>query len=343
MEFQISFLIFVSLLTIAIDYCLRKKPMKQCPTPPSPESSGASESAPLRKKKKKLTKQQPTPPSPTSSGGSDSAPDTPTRDSTDAQSLVTPVPTPTRLPKIEFPPFTDDEDDDDEVDNAGPRAPATEEDVEYLFSIESEVEDRLLYAMKGFHITEPKGKEVVRDYVENRNLQPQPADTSVRALQMTPPPSSSTPTPTVSLKRNFRMSIDFLCSPPRDTDIEIHQEHEQSDALESVSKVHTARVRTKSGKTAPIKDIDPDRCASCKTLTPQEQKDDSGDCRRCHRHLLLYGVAWPSRSKDALVAKFEQQEKQVNKNICICVCMCVCVLFVDREPLLQIPNISFVT
>ncbi|KAF9286537.1 Histone-lysine N-methyltransferase set9 [Mortierella alpina] len=289
----------------AIDYCLRKKVTKQCPTPPSPESSGGSESAPLRKKKKKLTKQQPTPSSPTSSGGSDSAPDTPTRDSTDAQTLVTPVPTPTRLPKIEFPPFTDDEDDDDDVDSAGPRAPATEEDVEYLFSIESEVEDRLLYAMKGFHITEPKGKEVVRDYVEDWN--PQPAGKSAKALQTTSLSSSS---PAVTLKRNFRMSIDFLCSPPRDTDIEVQQNHEQSDAQESASKAHTARTRTKSGRIAQTKEIDPDRCASCKTLTPHEQKDDSGDCRRCHRHLLLYGVAWPSRSKDALVAKFEQQEKQ---------------------------------
>ncbi|CAO3569232.1 unnamed protein product [Mortierella alpina] len=292
----------------AVDYCLRKKPTKQCPTPTSPDSSGGSESAPIPRKKKS-TKQHPSPPSPTLSGGSDSTPDTPRRDSTDVQALVTPVPTPTRSLKIEFPPFTDDEDDGDDVDSAGPHAPATEDDVEYLFPIESEVEDRLLNAMKGFHITEPKGKEVVREYVDARNRQP--ASTSVRALQMTP--TSSTTSPAVS-SRNFRMSIDFLCSPPRDTDTEVQQigdlSDTQNDVQESTSKVHTARTRTKSGKAAHVKEVDPDRCASCKTLTPTDQKDDSGDCRRCHRHLLLYGVAWPSRSKDALVAKFEQQEKQ---------------------------------
>ncbi|KAF9924733.1 Histone-lysine N-methyltransferase set9, partial [Mortierella alpina] len=288
----------------AVDYCLRKKPVKQCPTPPSPESSGGSESAPLPKKK--LTMQQSTPLSPTSPGGSDSAPDTPTRDSTDAQALVTPVPTPTRLPKIEFPPFTDDEDDGDDVDSAGPRAPATKEDLQYLFPIESEVEDRLLYAMKGFHITESKGKEVLRDYVPDRNLQP--AATRVKAWQITS--ASSSLSPPDSSKRNFRMSIDFLCSPSRDADIEVHQSDAQSDTHESTAKARTARTRTKSGKTAVVKEIDPDRCASCNTLTPREQKDDTGDCRRCHRHLLLYGVAWPSRSKDTLVAKFDQQEKQ---------------------------------
>ncbi|KAG0197474.1 Histone-lysine N-methyltransferase set9 [Mortierella sp. GBA30] len=227
--------------------------------------------------------------------------------------------------------IVDNDDDDKEDNNNGHTSIAGTEDRDYESSVEPLIEHRLILAMEELQMADsrdnaaipqlapptirthtdvvPAVNASVDDLVQScdgksATVSKSPAEAVMRDTE---PATASViePVTPISPSKNFRMSIDFLCS------VQNALGDVDTAAQEDVMETSTNNKRRK-GKKA-VKQVDPNRCSTCKSTTPQEQMDDSGACRRCHRHFLLYQVAWPSRRKDALIAKFRQQEKQARE------------------------------
>ncbi|KAF9186586.1 Histone-lysine N-methyltransferase set9 [Haplosporangium sp. Z 11] len=102
---------------------------------------------------------------------------------------------------------------------------------------------------------------------------------------------------------NFRMSIDFLC-------------HKRGG---SVNDSESGSVVSEAGKTGSITpgivnngtrgNGEPIQCTTCKDTILEHGVVMETTCRRCHRHFSIYGIAWPSRSNQSLVARIQKEEK----------------------------------
>ncbi|KAF9210200.1 Histone-lysine N-methyltransferase set9 [Haplosporangium sp. Z 27] len=133
--------------------------------------------------------------------------------------------------------------------------------------------------------------------------------------------SQSTENPSLSPK-NFRMSIDFLChSSARAPALNVsHFETEEidnrglNDASERESEADIRDQSPKSDNRASTKEaVDPLRCENCKDAISKHELSPTSTCRRCHRHFLIYGVPWPSRSNQAIVSRLRKAEREAAK------------------------------
>lgn len=50
-------------------------------------------------------------------------------------------------------------------------------------------------------------------------------------------------------------------------------------------------------------------CPTCKNKLRKQEQGPTADCERCHRHLSIYSVKWPSRSNGVLKEKIAKQEQ----------------------------------
>ncbi|KAG0369692.1 Histone-lysine N-methyltransferase set9 [Gamsiella multidivaricata] len=125
-----------------------------------------------------------------------------------------------------------------------------------------------------------------------------------------------------SSSKNFRMSIDFLCHSSARAILEKSVERTTTqgsdDATYTSASEHSVRRTSESEESANDKStgdgttvsLGPIRCKSCKNTVPKHEMGPSMECRRCHRHFSIYGVTWPSRSSDAIVARIRKAERE---------------------------------
>ncbi|KAG0220238.1 hypothetical protein BGX33_005598 [Mortierella sp. NVP41] len=118
--------------------------------------------------------------------------------------------------------------------------------------------------------------------------------------------------------QNFRMSIDFLCHNGARAQLDGRSDTANGDSRRGSVDLSEAgdeagrgrsrrRDRRSNAKAAAIV-ADPDHCITCKNFVPRHESNETGDCRRCHRHFVIYGVAWPSRSKEVIAARYKKAE-----------------------------------
>ncbi|KAI1319721.1 Histone-lysine N-methyltransferase set9, partial [Mortierella claussenii] len=119
---------------------------------------------------------------------------------------------------------------------------------------------------------------------------------------------------------NFRMSIDFLChSSGR---VMARSVASDCDTADQISRATTPDCdvvqiqhsqdnnngivvdRESSTATGQV------RCETCKNITPKDEMRLSKSCRRCHRHLSIYGTPWPSRNSHSIVARLKKAEHE---------------------------------
>ncbi|KAF9435660.1 Histone-lysine N-methyltransferase set9 [Entomortierella beljakovae] len=121
------------------------------------------------------------------------------------------------------------------------------------------------------------------------------------------------------VSKNFRMSIDFLCHhsarQPASTSSpvsEFNYEETMSDICDHESDETPEDHAPRDQCEASPKEIVnlPPRCESCKDLIPKHVTSPTSHCRRCSRHLSIYGVQWPSRSNQAIVARLRKAERE---------------------------------
>ncbi|KAF9908198.1 Histone-lysine N-methyltransferase set9 [Linnemannia zychae] len=132
----------------------------------------------------------------------------------------------------------------------------------------------------------------------------------------------------MSSPRN-RMSLDFLLSPTAAHALSEQGGHlvskntYRSDTADEGSRQASVQLseggdeagkvlnKRTSRRAKPPADIpDPEHCATCKTYIPQHERNETNDCRRCYRHFAIYEIAWPSRSRNAIVERYKKAAQE---------------------------------
>ncbi|GJJ73041.1 [histone H4]-N-methyl-L-lysine20 N-methyltransferase [Entomortierella parvispora] len=53
-------------------------------------------------------------------------------------------------------------------------------------------------------------------------------------------------------------------------------------------------------------------CPTCSDLIPPHQRSPTSDCRRCHRHFMIYCIPWPSRDHRLVAAELDRRDALLN-------------------------------
>ncbi|KAG0362986.1 Histone-lysine N-methyltransferase set9 [Podila minutissima] len=135
-----------------------------------------------------------------------------------------------------------------------------------------------------------------------------------------------------------RMSIAFLChdsSPSPSPSPGLITRKQSSphistcsvNALEdrgrtSMSTIDFHKLESTNGVAKPIEPspgsmdepIENKQCPTCKNNFRKQERSPTADCERCHRHLSIYGVRWPSRSNGVLKEKMAKLDQECRKS-----------------------------
>ncbi|KAF9931638.1 hypothetical protein FBU30_009814 [Linnemannia zychae] len=137
--------------------------------------------------------------------------------------------------------------------------------------------------------------------------------------------------------KNFRMSLDFLCNTSGRNSPEQTESHPESmlsmwnsSSLDSHSDItnlssRRASVQLSDGGDDSTKEpqkknpkrvkptaniVDPEHCSTCKAFIPEQERNGTSDCRRCYRHFAIYGLAWPSRGRQAIAERYKKAAQE---------------------------------
>ncbi|KAG0044844.1 Histone-lysine N-methyltransferase set9 [Gryganskiella cystojenkinii] len=112
-------------------------------------------------------------------------------------------------------------------------------------------------------------------------------------------------TPHVPLPPNHRMSISFLCN-------ELTWPEQSLDNKDVIRSSMTGETDDKISIATTTTAAEPNPCPTCLELIPVSERGPTADCRRCHRHLQIYLIPWPSRDPKLVAAQYDLLDARRN-------------------------------